>query len=66
MNKFWICFVEGTTTGKGKAHLSNQEAAKEAERLALLPENIGKKVYVLEATACCFTEKPLHWEYDRF
>ena len=50
MNKFWICFVDGTSGGKGKAHPNNTVATKEAERLVLLPENIGKNVYVLEAT----------------
>lgn len=46
--KFWMVWVHDTPTTKHR-HPTLQIALQEADRLARLPENIGKKVYVLEA-----------------
>jgi hypothetical protein len=39
-----------------KRHPTREQAEKEADRIALLPENLGKKVYVLEAMDYRFYE----------
>lgn len=45
---FWCCYVEGTI-GYSRKHLDIGEASSEAQRLAILSENVGKKVYILQA-----------------
>jgi len=49
MKQFYTCWVEGTNGGYGYKHLQYEDARKEAERLASIPANDGKTVYVL----CC-------------
>ncbi len=48
--KFWMCWVSPHKGSPMKRHPYQADAAIEAIRLARLPDNIGKKVYVLEAT----------------
>ncbi len=47
--KFWMCWVSHKGSPM-KRHPTQMDATTEAVRLARLPDNIGKKVYVLEAT----------------
>ena len=49
MKQFYTCWVEGTNGGYGYKHPLFEDARKEAERLASIPCNDGKQVYVL----CC-------------
>ena len=49
---FWMVYVEGRREPR-KKHPSLELAHAEAERLACLPENIGKKVWVLVTIGCC-------------
>lgn len=59
--KFWCCYVEGTG-GFGHKHPTPAEASAEAERLARQYQNIGNKVYVLEAEDYCIVpEMPVEW-----
>jgi hypothetical protein len=46
--KFWMVWLKDSPTTK-KRHPTKEKAQQEANRIALLPENLGKKVYVLEA-----------------
>ena len=46
--KFWMVWRQDSPTTKHR-HPSFVQASAEADRVARLPENIGKKVYVLEA-----------------
>lgn len=60
--KFWNCLVDGTNGGYHYKHASLDDATKEAERLARLPSNRGKKVYVLELINYCeVPETPVAW-----
>ena len=62
MEKFWICWVEGTTFATiMHKHSSFDVAQKESERLAKQPQNDGKRVYVFE---CCGASlvKSVTWE----
>lgn len=52
MNKFWMIYVEGKGAPTYK-HPTENEARKEAERLAKLPDNQGRGVFVLESVANC-------------
>lgn len=62
MNKHWICYVEGSDGGKRYRHQTLQSAQTEAERLANLSYNIGKKVYIYEYKGDCKTEiTPVKW-----
>ena len=62
MDKFWCCYVEGTG-GFGYRHLFPESAMVEAERLARLKNNEGKKVYVLSVVAQCHTASPpIEWD----
>mgnify|MGYP001611605164 CR=1 FL=1 len=62
MEKFWNCFVEGTTGGCHTKHATLQDAREEARRLARLPENRDRKVYVLELVGYYeVTEVPVEW-----
>jgi len=61
-HKFWMVWVNKTPTTQHR-HPMLKLAQDEAERLAKLPENIGKKVYVLEAVNWCWINpKPVEWE----
>jgi hypothetical protein len=46
--KFWLVWVHDTPTTKHR-HQSYAAARVEADRIAMLPENFGRKVYILEA-----------------
>jgi len=61
MVKFWLVYVEGSDGGKHFKHLTRNEAESEAERIAVLPRNCEKRVYVLEAKACCVIHAPVEW-----
>ena len=61
---FWLCFVEGTYGGFHFKHYTLEAAKKEAERLAQLPDNKGKQVYVLGVIGSCeVPETPVTWTY---
>ena len=63
MEKFWIIFVEHTDGGRHYRHATSEDACKEAERLARLPHNRGRGVYVFECVASCRAgESPVTWE----
>ena len=63
MGRFWIIFVEHTDGGRHCRHSTQSSAVTEAERLARLPENAGKSVYVFECTGICKVEQaPVKWE----
>jgi len=55
MAKFWMLYVKGRSIPK-VCHLSDEEALQEAARLARLPENVGRRVYLLEAVKYCFVD----------
>jgi len=57
MDKFWICYVEKVGTCPHR-HLTLDSAKQEATRLALLKNNEGLKVYVLEMVGYCQTATP--------
>ena len=60
--KFWMCLVEGSS-GCRYMHDYKDDALREAERLARMESNAGKRVFVLEAITSCKTEvKPVLWE----
>ena len=66
MKRFWIIFVERTDGGRHHRHQILEDAETEAERLARLPENQGKCVYVFECIGKCETEQsPVRWEIPR-
>jgi hypothetical protein len=63
-NKFWTCFVEGSGGGTYYRHEWESDAYTEAERLSRLPNNRGKKVYILEMVRYCeVPETPVTWHY---
>ncbi len=63
MERFWICWVEGTDGGIHYRHYSLETAEKEAERLVRLPYNQGKTVYLFECIGKCKVEQtPVKWE----
>ena len=53
--KFWMLFVEGSN-GFTYRHETPEAAETEAERLARMPSNSNKKVFVLESIEYCQTE----------
>jgi len=53
--KFWMVWLQDSPTTR-KRHPTQGEAFTEADRIARLPENIHKKVYVLEALDYRFVE----------
>lgn len=58
---FWMVWVSHTR-GAVKRHPSIQAAETEAARLARMPENVGRKVYILEAKEYCeAVETPVLW-----
>jgi hypothetical protein len=48
MNQFYMIFVEGGQSPTYR-HQTLELARKEAERLATLPDNIGKNIFVLSS-----------------
>jgi len=62
MNRFWTCWVKGTNGGYGYQHTTREDAVQEAERLAGLPVNQGREVYMLELVGCCKKPPPVQWE----
>jgi hypothetical protein len=57
--KFWMVWVHDTPTTKHR-HPSRELAQAEADRIAQQPQNLGKKVYVLEAVDYRYVpEKPI-------
>ena len=63
--KFFTCFVEGTTGSYGAKHDNLDSAMTEAERLVRMPSNRNKKVYVLEMVRYCEAQEipvvPVVW-----
>jgi hypothetical protein len=55
--KFWMCYVEGSA-GCRMTHPCEGDAMEEAQRLAKLPGNETKRVYVLQSIRYCQTEYP--------
>ncbi len=63
MEKFWICWVEGTDGGRHYHHWTLEGATVEAERLARLT---GKIVSIFEWKGDCKIEQtPVKWEIPR-
>jgi hypothetical protein len=62
MKHFWTILVEGTDGGQGHQHATEQDARVEANRLARLHQNKGKKVYIMLSVACCHTPPEVEWE----
>jgi hypothetical protein len=56
-NRFWMVFIEGRA-GPTKQHIECNEARLEAERLLRLPNNRGRKAYILEAVSYGLIEEP--------
>lgn len=64
MDKFWMCYVEGSA-GCRFIHYDYTSAFKEAERLARLPANVGKKVHITESHTFCIAEAiPVTWYHQ--
>jgi hypothetical protein len=55
--RFYMIFVEGQRPPTYQ-HGNLQNAVEEASRLARIPENIGRKVFILE-TIQCLRSNPL-------
>ena len=60
MKQFWMIYVDGKT-GCTEKHLTLEDAKKEAERLATLEGNRGRKVFILKSTLCCYITAPITW-----
>ena len=58
---FWTCWVDGSAGGYGYRHWAKEDAYKEAERLAQMPSNHNRKVFVMEMVAACQTKAPVDW-----
>jgi len=58
MTRFWMVYVEWND-GPNATHLTQQEAAKDAERLAQV---VGKPVYVLQTVSICTPTHEVKWE----
>jgi hypothetical protein len=56
-DKFWMCYVEKRRPPRYR-HETLESAIEEAMRLARLPQNIGRKVYILNSIKVIFTETP--------
>jgi len=58
----WLCCVEGVPLADLLVWLTRDKAADEAERLALLPGNVGKRVYVMGPISYCRAgTRPIVW-----
>ena len=63
MKPFWMCWVQGTSGAKF-AHYIIDEACIESQRLARLPENKGKDVFLLECVGKCKVDlPPVRWDF---
>jgi hypothetical protein len=61
-DKFWNCFVEDTNGGYHYKHATLESAKQEAERLARMPGNKGRRVFVTECLCYCeVPETPVEW-----
>lgn len=60
--RFYMVYVDGQGSPTYK-HATQQAAESEAERLALMPSNQGRYVYVLESVACCI-KRSVDWVYS--
>ena len=61
MDRFFMLYVEGRNVPK-VIHEAQPDAVREAERLARLPENRGRMVYVLETVKVCYVgPSPVTW-----
>jgi hypothetical protein len=58
---FFCCYVEGSG-GFNVCHSILEIAKQEAERLAQLPSNKGKRVFVLQAILSAKVPDPVTWE----
>jgi len=56
--RFYMCYVEGSDGGKHYRHTYRYKAEEEAERLATLPKNLGKAVYIMTAEVACVAPPP--------
>jgi len=62
MNKFWIIVVGGKGVGEPRQHPTEPESHEEAERLAKLPDNVGRKVFVFGLESyCVMPEVAIEW-----
>lgn len=61
MKAFWTTWVEGSDGGYGYRHASFESAQKEAERIAIKPDVVGKQVFVMAAIGAA-TAKQTEWE----
>lgn len=60
---FWIVFAEHTDRGRHYRYRTLEAARAEAERLAQLPDNIGKGICVFEYIGMCKVKTiPPKWE----
>jgi len=58
---YWVCYVEGKSIPR-VLHEEWEEAHDEGVRLAQLPENRGKKVYIMESIGFFYTPTPpVNW-----
>jgi len=63
MKRFWINWVEGTDGGRRYKWYSLAGAQAEAERLARLPDVMGRNVHVFECIGKCKVESlPIRWD----
>jgi len=58
---FWMCYVQGAHTPT-YFYLTEAAARKEAERLASLPDNQGRRVFLLKAVAMCVAPPIIEWK----
>jgi len=66
MERLWTILVEHTDGGSYHRHATLQSAETEAERLARLPYNVNKEVYLFECIGRCKAEQPsITWEIPR-
>lgn len=62
--RFWMVMVEDRDRPRLVRYICLNDARLAAERLAVLPENIGKKVWVLEASSYAEVSiRPVTWTY---
>ncbi len=63
MERFWLCWVEWSDGGRHYKHWTREGAETECKRLAKLPGNAGKYVYILEFyKRCRVAPVPVEWE----
>ena len=61
MKQFWICFVQFSQGGNHYQHYTFESAKTEAERLALLPGNEGRNVYVMLCVGAVVKPPAVTW-----